>query len=123
MLLQPTDTINIFKKQPDQIFAPGEIIFEQGQEGHTMFGVIEGEVEMSIEGKVIETIQAGDVFGQGAIIQEDHLRASTAKAKTQCKLAVLDREHFLFAVQQTPLFALQVMKSYSDRFRQLKETI
>ncbi|WP_041934052.1 cyclic nucleotide-binding domain-containing protein [Gloeothece verrucosa] len=122
-MLQPADTVKIFQRQPEQNFAPGEMIFEEGKEGQVMYGVIEGEVEMSLKGKVIETIRVGDVFGQGAIIHDDHLRASTAKAKTACKLAVLDREHFLFAVQQTPLFALQVMKSYSERFRQLKQTI
>lgn len=121
MLLNPADTIKIFQRQPEQSFAAGEIIFEEGQEGHTMYGIVEGEVEMSLKGKVIETIKVGDVFGQGAIIDHDHLRASTARAKTDCKLAVLDREHFLFAVQETPLFALQVMKSYSERFRQLKQ--
>ena len=85
-----------------------------------MYGIIEGEIEMYVDGKVIEVIKEGDIFGQGALVHEDHLRASTVIAKTDCKLAVLDREHFLFAVQQTPMFALEVMRSYSDRHRRLK---
>ena len=78
---------------------------------------------MYINGKVIEVIQQGDVFGQGALVHENHLRASTAIAKTDCKLAFLDRKHFLFAVQQTPMFALEVMRSYSDRHRRLKKVL
>jgi CRP-like cAMP-binding protein len=120
-MLNPTETVRIFQRNPDQTFAPGEIIFSAGEKGEVMYGVIEGEVEMSVNGKVVEVIKAGDIFGQGALVHEDHLRTSTARAKTVCILAMLDREHFLFAVQQTPLFALEVMRSYSDRFRRLKQ--
>ncbi|WP_327331716.1 cyclic nucleotide-binding domain-containing protein [Calothrix rhizosoleniae] len=85
-----------------------------------MYGVIEGEVDIWINDKMVETIKTGDVFGEGALVHENHQRASTALAKTNCLLGFLDREHFLFAVQQTPMFAIEVMRSYSDRLRRLK---
>jgi CRP-like cAMP-binding protein len=96
------------------------VIFSEGETGTLIYGIISGEVEMFIDGVVIETLQEGDVFGEGALIHEDHRRASTAIAKTDCVLGFLNREHFLFAIQQTPMFALEVMRSYSDRFRRLK---
>ncbi|MFM8309662.1 MAG: cyclic nucleotide-binding protein, partial [Microcystis aeruginosa] len=46
---------------------------------------------------------------------------STAIAKTDCKLAYLNQPQFLFAVQETPMFAIKVLRSYSDRFRKLKK--
>ncbi|MFM7580486.1 MAG: cyclic nucleotide-binding protein, partial [Microcystaceae cyanobacterium] len=52
---------------------------------------------------------------------QDHLRASTAIAKTDCVLVEMNRERFMFAVQQTPMFALELLQSYSDRFRRLKD--
>lgn len=120
-MLKPIETVKIFQTQPEQIFPAGAVIFEQGEKGQLMYGIIEGEVEMWVNGKFVETITKGDIFGQGALVHEDHLRTSTAKAKTDCQIACLDRTHFLFAVQQTPMFALEVMRSYSDRFRQLKQ--
>ena len=30
---------------------------------------------------------------------------------------------FLFAVQQTPMFALEIMRSYSDRIRKLRQSV
>ncbi|MDJ0662252.1 MAG: cyclic nucleotide-binding domain-containing protein [Crocosphaera sp.] len=122
-MLSPVETIKLFQSQPEQTFAKGDIIFNNGDKGTVMYGIIEGTVEMSIDGKVVEVIEKGDVFGQGALVHEDYLRASTAVAKTDCKLAILDREHFLFAVQQTPMFALEVMRSYSDRHRRLKQIL
>ena len=122
-MLSPVETIKLFQSQPEQTFAKGNVIFNNGEKGTVMYGIIEGTVEMSIDGKVVEIIEQGDVFGQGALVHEDYLRASTAVAKTDCKLAILDREHFLFAVQQTPMFALEVMRSYSDRHRRLKQIL
>ncbi len=120
-MLKPIETIKILLNSSHiQSFPAGEIIFQQGTEGKVMYGIIEGEVEMLVNDKIVETIQQGDVFGQGALLHSDHLRTSTARAKADCKIAVLDQEHFLFAVQETPLFALEVMRSYSDRFRRLK---
>ena len=120
-MLQPIETIKILIDSSNiQSFSAGAIIFQQGTKGKVMYGIINGEVEMLVNDKVIETIKQGDVFGQGALLHSDNLRASTAKAKTDCKIAILDKEHFLFAVQETPLFALEVMRSYSDRFRRLK---
>lgn len=113
--------MQIYQKSPSpQSFAPGEVIFSEGDKGTVMYGVISGEVEMYIDGKLVETIKEGDLFGEGALIHEDHKRASTAIAKTDTKLAFLEKDHFLFAIQETPMFAIQVMRSYSDRFRRLK---
>ncbi len=122
-MLDPVETVQVFKSQPEETYPPGEVIFREGDQGHLMYGVIEGEVEMFLDGRVIETIHKGDIFGQGALVHSDHLRTSTAVAKTQCVLACLDREHFLFAVQQTPMFAIEIMRSYSDRYRRLKRLV
>ena len=124
MVLNPTDTIKLLSSVPNPLtYAPGEVIFTEGYEGSVLYGIIEGEVALSVHGKPVEVLEAGDVFGQGALLHEEHRRESTAIAKTAVQLATLDREHFLFAVQQTPMFALEVLKSYSDRFRHLKNNV
>ncbi|CAD0232202.1 cyclic nucleotide-binding domain-containing protein [Planktothrix agardhii] len=122
-MLQPIETVKLFKKQPEQLYLANQVIFEEGQTGKVLYGILEGEIELWVNGKVVETLTAGDVFGEGALVQPDHTRASTAIAKTDCLLATMDKSRFLFAVQQTPMFALEVVKSYSDRLRRLKHSI
>jgi len=120
-MLNPAQTVAIFQRQSNPLkVTPGTTIFEEGQPGTEMYGIIEGEVEMIVNDKVVETILKCDVFGEGALVQPEGTRASTAIAKTDCVLAVMNKERFLFAVQQTPMFALEVMKSYSDRLRKIK---
>lgn len=123
-MLEPTQVIELFMTSPQiKTFKAGETIFEAETTGDVMYGVIEGDVEMIINGKVIETISHGDLFGEGALVQLPPLRASTAVAKTDCKLATVDRSHFMFLVQETPLFALEVIRSLSTRLRALKATL
>ncbi len=123
-MLQPVRTIEFFQKPPSpKSFTTGEVIFQQGERSDVMYGVISGEVEILVDDKVVETIYTGDVFGEGVLLHLDRQRDSTARAKTDSLLAFLDREHFMFAVQQTPMFALEVMKSYSDRLRRLRHIL
>ena len=120
-MLSPVDTIKILENHPDRTFQAGEVIFADGTEGELMYGILSGEVEMYIKEQLIETLEKGDVFGVGSLLHPDKLRESTAIAKTDCKLACLNQPQFLFAVQETPMFAVKVLRSYSDRFRKLKK--
>ncbi|WP_026732358.1 cyclic nucleotide-binding domain-containing protein [Fischerella sp. PCC 9605] len=122
-MLEPLKTITIFQKQPDpKVFSTGQVIFEEGRTGDCMYGVMEGEVNLLVNGKVVETITAGNVFGTGVLIGIK-TRTYTAIAKTECKLAYLDKKRFLFAVQETPMFALEVIGNYSQRLERLRQEV
>jgi CRP/FNR family transcriptional regulator, cyclic AMP receptor protein len=120
--LEPATTVQIFQRQPDpKFFEAGEIIFEAGEKGDYMYGLLEGEIEEYVDGELKETITAGDVFGVGALVHPNGVRVSTAIAKTPCKVAYMDQQRFLFAVQETPMFALEVIRSYSARLIRFKK--
>ncbi|MDZ8225960.1 MULTISPECIES: Crp/Fnr family transcriptional regulator [unclassified Nostoc] len=122
-MLSPVITVSIFQKQPDpQAFSAGEVIFEEGQSGDRMYGILEGEVDILVNGKVVETIDTGEIFGAGVLVGVKN-RTYTAIAKVDTKLASVDEKRFLFAVQETPMFALQVMKSYSERLSRVQRML
>ncbi|AUS99167.1 cyclic nucleotide-binding protein [Nostoc sp. CENA543] len=119
----PVITVGIFQKQHDpQVFAAGQVIFSQGDSGEYMYGIVEGDIEILVNGKVVETISSGDVFGTGVLVGVKE-RTYTAIAKTNCMLAYLDEKRFLFAVQETPMFALMVIKNYSERLTRLQHLV
>ncbi len=120
-MLKPIDTLTLFNNHPEMTVPAGTVIFKEGETALVMYGLLEGTVEMNVKGKLVETLKTGDVFGEGALVHQDHLRTSTAIAKTDCVLVEMNRERFMFAVQQAPMFALELLRSYSDRFRRLKE--
>ena len=122
-MLEPAQTLIIFQKQPKpKEFSAGQIIFAEGQPTDFMYGILAGEIEILVNNKVVETLIRGEVFGTGALIDTGS-RNYTAIAKTECKLAFLDKQRFLFAVQETPMFALEVMKTYSQRLNRLEHQL
>lgn len=70
-----------------------------------------------------ETIGAGHSFGVGALVDPNHRRFGTATAKTDCELLEMNREQFLFAVQELPLFGLEMLNSIELRLRGLKQQL
>lgn len=103
--------------------AAGELIFRSGESGDCMFGLLEGQVQLSWNGDSgHEDIKAGDVFGAGALVTPDHRRYGNATAVTDCKVLVMNREKFLFAVQESPMFAIELLGSIDQRLRQLKDS-
>nr|WP_228007126.1 Crp/Fnr family transcriptional regulator [Cyanobium sp. LEGE 06143] len=101
---------------------PGALIFGSGESGDCMFGLLEGRVELTWNGdQGHEQINAGDVFGAGALVTSEHRRYGNARALTPCRLLVMNREKFLFAVQESPMFAIELLGSIDKRLRQLKD--
>ncbi len=99
----------------------GSVIFSAGESGDCMFGLLEGTVRLSWNGDAgHEDIQAGDVFGAGALVTAEHRRYGHATALTACRLLVMNREKFLFAVQEAPMFAIELLGSIDQRLRDLK---
>ncbi len=110
-------TINLFRDAQDAVAYPaGHTIFMEGQPGDCMYAVVEGEVELTQAGRAIRIVGPGSVFGEMALIEHSH-RSATATARTACKLVAIDERRFNFLVQQTPFFALQVMRILSERLR------
>lgn len=112
-------TINLFNNAKDFIVIPaGEVIFKQGGVADHMYAIIEGDVEISIDGKFLDITGAGGIVGEMALIDLSP-RSATAIAKTECKLVPVDQKRFEFLVQQTPNFAINVMKIMVERIRKL----
>jgi CRP/FNR family cyclic AMP-dependent transcriptional regulator len=101
-----------------EAYSAGQPIFTTGQSGDSMYVVKEGEIEIVINGKVIDTVGPGGILGEMALIDK-RPRSATAIAKTDCKLVSVNEQRFQRLVQQTPHFALQVMKIMAQRLRQM----
>lgn len=103
-----------------QSFRAGATVFVQGAQGRFMYVVAEGEVDVGRDGKALYTVRPGSLVGEMALI--DHgPRSATAVARTDCRLIPVDEYKFLVMVQQTPLFALEVMRLLVERLRQMND--
>lgn len=116
-------TIDLFKNATDFVTIPaGQVIFQKGETANYMYAIIEGEVEISIDGNHVDTTGAGGIVGEMALIDATP-RSATAIAKTECKLVPVDQKRFTYLVQQTPYFSINVMKIMIERIRKLDNLV
>ncbi len=107
-----------YQKSESRSFAGGQSIFSQGEPGDTMYVVIEGEVDLLVNGQMVEKLVAGGVLGEMALL-ETAPRSASAVARTACKLVPVNQQRFSLLVQHKPDFALEIMRVMAGRLRQM----
>jgi CRP-like cAMP-binding protein len=101
-------------------YAEGEMIFREREPGEVMYLVKYGQVELRLGGLRLEIVREGEFFGEMALIDEEP-RSARAIALSDCQLQTVDRKQFESLVQETPSFALRVMRTLARRLRQMNE--
>jgi CRP/FNR family transcriptional regulator, cyclic AMP receptor protein len=73
----------------EQPCAPGEVLFEEGQPGDSLFLIVRGQVEvLGREGaspRSLAVLGPSEFFGEMSLIDKDH-RSATLRAKTDAQL-------------------------------------
>jgi CRP-like cAMP-binding protein len=116
-------TFQLFRSVDDtETFPAGSTIFRAGETGETMYAVQEGEIDLLVGDIVVETVKEGGIFGEMALI-EHQPRSATAVARTDARLAVIDERRFAFLTQNTPNFALNVLRLISRRLRETNRMV
>jgi CRP/FNR family cyclic AMP-dependent transcriptional regulator len=115
--------LNLFSKSTEtQAYSAGETIFNQGDPAKYLYVVRRGEVEIQSDGVTVDTVCEGDILGEMALI-DSSARSATAVAKSDCELIPVDEKRFTFLVQQTPFFAVHVMRALAERLRKTNELL
>lgn len=116
-------TLHLFRDAPEVVpVATGKYIFRKGEQAKVMYLIIEGEVDLMLNGTVVETAGEGSFIGEMALIDAAP-RSASARARGACRVFPIDQARFQLLVQQTPFFALQVMKTLADRLRRMDARI
>ncbi len=113
----------LFSHNPTLIHTPaGRPLFSEGDDGHLMYVLTTGTAEILVNNRVVETLQHGSIVGEiGMVLQGP--RSATVVALTDCEFVVIDEQRFQFLVQQTPYFAMQVMRVLAERLRKINQMV
>jgi CRP/FNR family transcriptional regulator, cyclic AMP receptor protein len=102
----------------------GDVVFQQGEEGSSLFVIEEGAMEISYgegKGRVrLATLFAGQYFGELSLF-DGAPRSATATAIKRSRLIRLDRDDLVDFVNKNPAAALRIIAEMSERLRQTNE--
>ena len=96
----------------------------EGEAGDTAFLIVSGSVEVSIgagaKAKKVETLKAGEVFGEMSLIDPGP-RSATVRALTDTECFVTSYEDFATTAQADPEQTVELMKTLVRRLRKMNE--
>jgi len=103
---------------------PGEIIFEEDEQGDTMYLIWSGRVAIFMGNPDTPTIlayrSAGAIMGEMAVL-ENQPRSATVVALDDVHLLGMNRQRFESLLQDYPLMSLTIMEMFSSRLRESDE--
>jgi CRP/FNR family transcriptional regulator len=110
-----------------KVYEDGEVIICEGEEGHCMFVIQEGEVEVLIAGDEGKEIRLGvrgegEFFGEMAIFDRD-VRSATVRALGDARVLTVDKKNFMRRVHEDPSLAFRLVETMSHRIRELGEEV
>ena len=102
-----------------QKYEDGQAVFVEGEAGSEMFVVLSGQVEISKQGdgeaSLIATLEAGEMFGEMALVAGGKRSASALAKGENTQVVCIDQARFVYLVSQQPAFALSVMRMMAHR--------
>jgi CRP-like cAMP-binding protein len=111
-----TDLERELEDKPAASHHAKKVIMKEGDRGMFMYVVVEGVVAVSIDGKILEKIGPGGVFGEMALVNQAP-RAATATTETECSLLAINRTDFMNLVKTRPAFGMSLLRALSERLR------
>jgi len=99
-----------------------EVVMREGDEGDSLFIILEGKVAMSKlnehdESIVIAERVPGEIFGEMALL--DGLpRSATVRTVEASQFLVINRADFMHAIMEAPEIALKIMATLCNRLRE-----
>lgn len=100
----------------DLDFPSGRVLTEQGRSGGEFFIVLSGEAEVRHDGAVVNTMKAGDHFGEIALL-DNGPRTATVVARTPMRCLVLSPRQFQDVLHQDAEIAVTLLHAVTHRLR------
>jgi CRP-like cAMP-binding protein len=104
----------------DEIDVPaGQVLMRQGDPGREFFVLVTGNVAIDRGGTQVRTLEAGDFFGEIALLAE-RPRTATATADGPASLLVLGHREFHSLMDQFPAIRTCVLEALASRISDLE---
>jgi CRP-like cAMP-binding protein len=94
----------------------GTTLFREGSVGALAYVVLEGRVSVTIQGRPVQKVGPGGIFGEMALVDQS-TRTASATAETDVALVAINRNVFLNLVRSNPEFGSALLNAVAERVR------
>jgi serine/threonine protein phosphatase PrpC len=92
--LTALELIKVLRTVYERSFSDGEVILRQGDASGALYLIVEGEIDLTVDGTQVACLEAGQHFGELALFAEDPTRSATATSVADTVLLVIPSERF-----------------------------
>jgi voltage-gated potassium channel len=111
--LNAAEIADIMRLLKAQTFNAGDVIIRKGEEGHSMYFIAAGEVEIELPSDRVR-LGAGEFFGEIAALKRSK-RSATAMAASRTNLLILQAHDLRALMERDPRIAEQVRAAVRKR--------
>ncbi|MEZ0391597.1 MAG: Crp/Fnr family transcriptional regulator [Pseudobdellovibrionaceae bacterium] len=110
-----------------ETYQPGDYIFFEGDIDFHFYIVESGQVNIFTKNKSghridIITVEAGESFGEFALLDKKP-RSASAQAVTECTLVKISEAGYHQLLEELPIWASSMLKSFSKRLKSMNEKL
>lgn len=109
--LTPNELTHVAERMVKRHYLPGEVVIREGDIGHELFLISEGEVKVDRGGSEVARLGAGDFFGELALLSGNPRNASVI-ATNPLEAYVLGEADFHAAIGASASFRDQLRRVY-----------
>ena len=93
----------------------GKVLIREGSRGREFFVLLDGEVDVSKDGKRINRLGPGDFFGEIALVARSPVRTATVTATSPVRALVVTAQNFRRLLDRSPDIKLKVLEALAER--------
>ena len=125
--LEPAELESVARAFSPRTFPGGSPIIRESEPGDLFFVLLRGEVKVFVDSPdgrevVLSHLQAGDFFGEMALLEGDS-RSASVTALTDCELAAIGRSEFFAVLSRDFSLTKKILQTLSSRLRKANDVI
>jgi CRP-like cAMP-binding protein len=98
------------------VFGSGASIYRRHEKGDCAYIIRRGQIEINEQGRAVEIMQPGEIFGEMALIDHEP-RTASAVALGEVELIPIDRSLFQALIRDDADFSLTILHLLARRLR------
>lgn len=105
-----------------EVFAPGAVLFTEGEPGDGLYVLVRGSVEVRHGQETLATLGPGEAFGEMAVLDAGP-RSATAVAASDVQVLHIGSAAFRDVLHEQPAIAEGIIRTLSQRLREANEAL